>query len=60
MRETVSLMKVGELDLMITCPVTTSRSTAEPPREESLEERRDDSASTLLTSFARGTGSSSG
>ena len=52
MRETVSLMKVGELDLMITCPVTTSRSTADPPREESLEERRDDSASIFLTSLA--------
>ena len=26
--------------------------TADPPREESLEERRDDSASTLLTSLA--------
>ena len=59
-RETVSLMKVGELDLMMTCPVTTSRSTADPPREESLEERRDDSASTSLTLFDCGIGPSSG
>ena len=60
MRETVSLMKVGELDLIMTWPVTTSRSTADPPREESLEERRDDSASISLTSTVCGIGSSSG
>lgn len=49
MMETVSLMKVGELDWRMTCPVTTSRSAAEPPREESLEESRDESPSASPT-----------